>query len=107
MITLLDDTEIAFDDIGTGVPLVFLHAFPLNRTMWEPQVSALVAEYRCVTIDWGGFGGFPPPRRRAGWGARGGARLPPASPVGGGGGGGCGFPPPPQTVLHAAVLGDE
>lgn len=57
MITLVGDTEIAFDDIGSGFPVVFLHAFPLNRTMWEPQVTALVAECRCITIDFRGFGG--------------------------------------------------
>ena len=51
MITLVGDTEIAFDDIGSGFPVVFLHAFPLNRTMWEPQVTALVGEFRCITID--------------------------------------------------------
>jgi 3-oxoadipate enol-lactonase len=57
VITLVGDTEIAFDDIGSGFPVVFLHAFPLNRTMWEPQVTALVGEFRCITIDVRGFGG--------------------------------------------------
>jgi pimeloyl-ACP methyl ester carboxylesterase len=57
VITLVGDTEIAFDDIGSGFPVVFLHAFRLNRTMWEPQVTALVGEFRCITIDMRGFGG--------------------------------------------------
>ncbi|MEP6493266.1 MAG: alpha/beta fold hydrolase [bacterium] len=56
MIALVGDTEIAFDDIGSGLPVVFLHAFPLNRTMWDPQVSALVGECRCIPIDFRGFG---------------------------------------------------
>ena len=56
MITLVGDTEIAFDDIGSGLPIVFLHAFPLSRTMWEPQVTALVSECRCIPIDFRGFG---------------------------------------------------
>jgi pimeloyl-ACP methyl ester carboxylesterase len=56
VITLVNDTEIAFDDIGSGLPVVFLHAFPLNRTMWEPQIGALVAEARCIPIDFRGFG---------------------------------------------------
>lgn len=56
MITIVGDTEIAFDDIGSGLPVVFLHAFPLNRTMWEPQVGALVAECRCIPIDCRGLG---------------------------------------------------
>jgi pimeloyl-ACP methyl ester carboxylesterase len=57
VIALVGDTEIAFDDIGSGFPIVFLHGFPLNRTMWEPQVTALVSEFRCITIDMRGFGG--------------------------------------------------
>jgi 3-oxoadipate enol-lactonase len=56
VIALVGDTEIAFDDIGSGLPVVFLHAFPLNRTMWDPQVSALVGECRCIPIDFRGFG---------------------------------------------------
>jgi len=59
VIALVGDAEIAFDDIGSGLAVVFLHAFPLNRTMWEPQVSALVAECRCITIDFRGFGDSP------------------------------------------------
>ena len=56
MIALVGDTEIGYDDIGSGLPVVFLHAFPLNRTMWEPQIGALVAECRCIPIDFRGFG---------------------------------------------------
>lgn len=56
MITLVGSAEIAYDDVGTGLPIVFLHAFPLNRTMWAPQVSALAADYRCIAPDARGFG---------------------------------------------------
>lgn len=56
MIALVADTEIAYDDVGSGLPVVFLHAFPLNRTMWDPQVGALLAECRCIPIDLRGFG---------------------------------------------------
>ena len=56
MIALVGDTEIGFDDVGSGLPVVFLHAFPLNRTMWDPQVSALVAECRCIAMDFRGLG---------------------------------------------------
>jgi 3-oxoadipate enol-lactonase len=56
VIALVGDTEIAFDDVGTGLPVVFLHAFPLNRTMWDPQVGALVGECRCIAIDLRGLG---------------------------------------------------
>jgi 3-oxoadipate enol-lactonase len=60
VIALVNDTEIAFDDVGSGLPLVFLHGFPLNRTMWDPQVGALVAECRCIPIDMRGFGDSSP-----------------------------------------------
>ncbi len=63
MIALVGDTEIAYDDVGSGLPVVFLHAFPLNRTMWDPQVTTLVAESRCIAIDFRGLGesrGNPP-----------------------------------------------
>lgn len=58
MIAVVDALEIGYDDVGTGggVPLLFAHAFPLNRTMWAPQVSALVERCRCVAADLRGFG---------------------------------------------------
>ena len=54
---------VAFDDIGAGEPVVFLHAFALDRTMWAPQTSALAARYRCISIDLRGSGdsSLPPP----------------------------------------------
>jgi pimeloyl-ACP methyl ester carboxylesterase len=63
VIALVGDTEIAYDDVGSGLPVVFLHAFPLNRTMWDPQVTALVGESRCLAVDLRGLGeskGGPP-----------------------------------------------
>lgn len=38
-------------------PVVLLHAFPLNRTMWQDQVAALAAAgFSPVTVDFPGFG---------------------------------------------------
>lgn len=59
MITVIDGTEIGYDDVGSGLPLLFVHAFPLNRTMWAPQVSALVERCRCIAVDLRGFGETP------------------------------------------------
>jgi len=56
LIAVVDSLDIGYDDVGTGVPLLFVHAFPLNRTMWAPQVSALVERCRCVAADLRGFG---------------------------------------------------
>jgi 3-oxoadipate enol-lactonase len=56
MIAYLNGVNIAFSDQGKGDPLIFLHAFPLNRSMWDPQVQALVKRYRIVTVDLRGHG---------------------------------------------------
>jgi pimeloyl-ACP methyl ester carboxylesterase len=56
LIAVIDSLEIGYDDVGTGLPVLFVHAFPLNRTMWAPQVSALVDRCRCVAADIRGFG---------------------------------------------------
>lgn len=58
MITVVNSVEIGYDDVGAsnGVPVLFIHAFPLNRTMWAPQVSAMVERCRCVAADLRGFG---------------------------------------------------
>ncbi len=56
MITVVNGIETGFDDVGAGLPVVFIHAFPLNRTMWAPQVSGLVERCRCIAVDLRGFG---------------------------------------------------
>lgn len=50
---------LAYDDRGEGPPVLFLHAFPLDRTMWEPQLGALLHHARCVAPDLPGFGESP------------------------------------------------
>jgi 3-oxoadipate enol-lactonase len=54
--TVIDGMTIGYTDQGTGTPLVFIHAFPLSKSMWQPQVDALQDTYRVITIDLGGHG---------------------------------------------------
>ncbi|HEX6051011.1 MAG TPA: alpha/beta fold hydrolase [Gemmatimonadaceae bacterium] len=56
MITLSDGVEIAYDDVGTGIPVAFVHGFPHNRSLWAPQVSGLLDRARCIAPDLRGFG---------------------------------------------------
>lgn len=50
--------NIAYDDVGSGLPVVFLHAFPLDREMWTPQVGPISsAGFRVISIDLPEFGG--------------------------------------------------
>jgi 3-oxoadipate enol-lactonase len=43
-------------EVGVGDPLLFLHAFPLNQSMWDPQFSYFSNSRRVITLDWPGFG---------------------------------------------------
>ena len=51
----LADRTLAWLDEGRGSPIVFLHAFPLNATMWRPQIEHLPAGWRGVAPDVRGF----------------------------------------------------
>jgi 3-oxoadipate enol-lactonase len=55
----VSDDALAHADVGRGLPVVLLHAFPLNRSMWEPQIAALFGECRCIVPDLRGFGNSP------------------------------------------------
>lgn len=52
----INGITLAYDDKGTGLPIVFLHAFPLNRTMWTAQAETLSPHFRIITIDLRGHG---------------------------------------------------
>ena len=56
MKTHINGITLAYDDNGSGIPLVFLHAFPLNRTMWAQQEEALSSRFRTISIDLRGHG---------------------------------------------------
>ena len=56
-ISAADSTEIYYEDIGKGQPIVFIHGWPLSGAMWEYQVVPLVkAGFRCISYDRRGFG---------------------------------------------------
>lgn len=56
MKAVINEVTVGYSDHGNGTPLVFIHAFPLSKTMWQPQVDALQDTYRVITIDLGGHG---------------------------------------------------
>ncbi len=47
----INNITIGYSNRGTGLPIVFLHAFPLNRSMWARQEAALSSQFRVITID--------------------------------------------------------
>lgn len=52
--------RLGFDDAGGGMPVVFLHGFPHDRTLWAQQRTALASRVRCIVPDLRGFGESTP-----------------------------------------------
>lgn len=53
------DIELAVHDQGTGPPMLLVHGFPLDHSMWQGQYSGtspLAARYRLIVPDLRGFG---------------------------------------------------
>jgi 3-oxoadipate enol-lactonase len=48
--------ELALDDQGTGRPLVLIHGFPMDHSIWAQQVQSLATHYRVITPDLRGSG---------------------------------------------------
>ena len=58
MLADVNGIRLAYSDTGSGSPTVLLvHGFPLNRSMWDPQMGRLrAAGCRIVAPDLRGFG---------------------------------------------------
>ena len=52
----IDDIQMAYTDSGIGRPVVLIHGYPFNRTLWNEQVAALSTSYRVIAPDLRGFG---------------------------------------------------
>jgi len=52
----LKDIQIAYTDTGIGRPVVLIHGYPFNRSLWNEQVAALSSSYRVIAPDLRGFG---------------------------------------------------
>ncbi len=55
----LSKTNIAYVDEGAGVPVLLVHGFPLDHTMWDSQVKALSGRARMIAPNLRGFGQTP------------------------------------------------
>jgi pimeloyl-ACP methyl ester carboxylesterase len=57
VIAEVNGVRLAYSDSGSGPPAVLLvHGFPLNRSMWEPQLGLLRDRARVIAPDLRGFG---------------------------------------------------
>ena len=53
----LDFINIFYQEYGKGIPVIFIHGWPLNHEMWEYQLLELSKHnMRCIAYDRRGFG---------------------------------------------------
>lgn len=53
----VNNFQLSYDDVGEGsVPVIFLHGFPFDKTMWYDQLDFLKFSYRLISCDIRGFG---------------------------------------------------
>ncbi|MGB3005116.1 MAG: alpha/beta fold hydrolase [Chitinophagaceae bacterium] len=53
----VNNFHLSYDDVGEGdIPIIFLHGYPFDKTMWQPQLDFLKSSYRLISCDIRGFG---------------------------------------------------
>jgi pimeloyl-ACP methyl ester carboxylesterase len=60
----LDKGYLAYDPAGEGIPLLFIHGYPLSRKIWKPQIDGLTDIASVISVDLRGHGEsypFEPP----------------------------------------------
>jgi pimeloyl-ACP methyl ester carboxylesterase len=56
----VDNGYIVYQIIGNGIPLLFIHGYPLSRKIWDPQLEDLSTFAKIITLDLRGHGdSFP------------------------------------------------
>ncbi len=56
MLANVNGIQIAYTDEHEGLPLLFIHGFPLSRGVWSHQVEAFKSRHRVIAPDLRGFG---------------------------------------------------
>jgi len=57
----LDEFTLAYEEAGRGLPVLLIHGYPLDRSLWQPQMEALAGQARLITPDLRGHGGSTSP----------------------------------------------
>ncbi len=53
----VNNFNLSYDDVGEGnIPIIFLHGYPFDKTMWLGQLDFLKLSYRLIACDIRGFG---------------------------------------------------
>ena len=53
----INNALIRYDDKGKGqIPIIFIHGFPFDKQMWQPQIQLLSKTNRTIAYDIRGYG---------------------------------------------------
>jgi len=53
----VNNIKISYNDVGIGkIPVVFLHGFPFNKSMWDNQLETFKETHRFISLDFRSFG---------------------------------------------------
>lgn len=60
--TTINGLKVSYNDMGPehGPAIIFIHGFPLDKSMWDGQMTALAGAYRVIAYDVRGHGGSEP-----------------------------------------------
>jgi pimeloyl-ACP methyl ester carboxylesterase len=56
-LTTDDDVKLYYEEVGSGIPIVFVHEFAGDSRSWESQVRYFGQGYRCIAFN---ARGYPP-----------------------------------------------
>jgi pimeloyl-ACP methyl ester carboxylesterase len=56
-LTADDGTKLFYEEVGAGIPIVFVHEFAGDLHSWEPQMRHFGRRYRCIAYN---ARGYPP-----------------------------------------------
>lgn len=49
--------DLSYEDVGEGeTPIIFLHGYPFDKSMWQQQLGYLKSSFRVIACDIRGFG---------------------------------------------------
>jgi len=55
--TTVNNFSLSYDDVGEDlIPIIFLHGYPFDKTMWKLQLDFLKSSNRVIACDIRGFG---------------------------------------------------
>mgnify|MGYP006143153661 FL=1 len=53
----VNSINLSYNDVGIGkIPVVFLHGFPFNKSMWDNQLATFKDTHRFISLDFRSFG---------------------------------------------------